>query len=252
MWHHCMRYLIWPPQSSAADETMTAIRPSFFNHLDDFIDRLYGASPRPPTYLCGALRKSEMRLLVRLFTENRPSRSLEWGLGSDISAAAFGEARRLLGLEGMHVVLDPFQQETSGGWGLRCLEEFEMMNFVTYSPLTSEEYLMNARKCGAKFDFIFIDGAHDTAHKMMDAYMSLEVLADNGVICFHDSFFRSTASAISYLVSERGFGFLPLEGEPVLKRHLRAVKHAPQLGWRFSCTLAPSVHYSIAALCKRK
>ena len=193
-----------------------------------------------------------MKLLTRLFLAHRPNRSLEWGLGSGISAAAFGEARRLLGLEGLHVVLDPFQQETSGGWGLRCLKEFGMTKFVSFSPLTSEEYLTNARRCGDKFDFIFIDGAHDTAHKMMDAYLSLEVFADNGIICFHDSFFRSTASAITYLVKERGFKFLPLGGEPALKRLLRSVKHLPRMGWCFSCTEAPFIHYSIAALCKRQ
>jgi predicted O-methyltransferase YrrM len=230
---------------------MTAIENSLINYLDGFVDRLYSAGPRPPTYLCGALRKSEMRLLVRLFLANEPSRSLEWGLGSGISAAAFGEARRLLGLESRHVVLDPFQQEISGGWGLRCLEEFHMMDAVTFSPLTSEEFLMNARKSGVKFDFIFIDGAHDMEHKMTDAFMSAEVLADNGLICFHDSFFRSTASAITYLVDEHGFELMPLDGEPALNRLLRAVKHSPEMGWRFSSTLAPFVHYSIAALRQR-
>ena len=90
---------------------MTSIESSVVDHMDDFVDRLYGAGPRPSTYLCGALRKPEMKILMRLYLESRPSRSLEWGLGSGISAAAFGEARRLLGLEGMHVVLDPFQQE---------------------------------------------------------------------------------------------------------------------------------------------
>lgn len=227
------------------------IQSSILNHMDDFIDRLYSARPRPPTYLCGALRRFELKLLVRFFLKNRPSRSLEWGLGSGISAAALGEARRLLGLEGMHVVLDPSQQEISGGWGLRCLEEFDMMDFVTFLPLTSEEYLMNARECGAKFDFIFVDGAHDLTHKMMDAKRSIEILSNEGVICFHDSFFDSTASAISYLVNDRGFEFVPLEGEPAFRRLLRAAKHSRRMGWQFSCTLAPLIHYSIAALCRR-
>jgi predicted O-methyltransferase YrrM len=230
---------------------MTVIEPSVVNYLNDFVDRLYGAAPRPANYLRGALRKPEMKILVRFFLERRPTRSLEWGLGSGISAAAFGEARRLLGLDGTHVVLDPFQQEVSEGWGLRCLKEFDIMNFVTFLPMTSEEYLMNARKCGDKFDFIFIDGAHDLAHKIIDAYMALEVLDDKGIICFHDSFFHSTSSAIAYLVDERGLEFMPLEGEPVVKRLLRAAKHAPRMGWKFSCTLAPLVHYSIAALRKR-
>jgi predicted O-methyltransferase YrrM len=220
-------------------------------HLDDFVDRLYSAGPRPPKYLCGALRKPEMKILVRLFLASRPSRSLEWGLGTGISAAAFSEARRLLGLKDRHIVLDPFQQEVSGGWGLRCLEQFDMRNFVTFSPMTSEEYLTNARECGAEFDFIFVDGAHDMTHKMMDADMSSEVLADNGVICFHDSFLRSTASALTYLSDGRGFEFMPLEGESVFKRLVRAAKHSPRMGWRYSCTVAPSVHYSLAALCKR-
>jgi predicted O-methyltransferase YrrM len=243
-------FVMSPTLSKAARQTMIALKPSMINHMNNFVDRLY-ATPRPPTYLCGALRKPEMKLLLRLFLQTAPSKSLEWGLGSGISAAAFGEARRLLQLDGTHIVLDPFQQEVSGGWGLRCLREFGMMDYVVFSQRASEEYLADARKCGIKFDFIFIDGAHDMEHKMMDACMSLEVLADKGVICFHDSFFRSTASAITHLVDEGGLELLILEGEPVLKRVLRAVKHSPSLGWRFTCTQAPFIHYSIAALCKR-
>jgi hypothetical protein len=106
-----MTSVFWTNLSEAAPEAMTVLEPSMIHHMDDFVDRLYAAGPRPPTYLCGAVRKREMKLLLRLFLQIAPSRSLEWGLGSGISAAAFGEARRLLGLVGSHIVLDPFQQE---------------------------------------------------------------------------------------------------------------------------------------------
>jgi predicted O-methyltransferase YrrM len=222
------------------------------SYLDDFVDRLYSARPRPPTYLCGALRKPEMKILMRLFLRKRPRRSLEWGLGSGISAAAFGEARRLLNLQGRHIVLDPFQQEICGGWGLRCLEEFNVTRFVEFLPVKSGDYLSSAIKSDENFDFIFIDGDHEVDSKMIDAKLSLDVLANDGIVCFHDSFFSSTASAITYLTEEHGLEFLPLEGELVLKRLLRALKHSPRMGWRFSSMLAPSVHYSLAALCKRQ
>ena len=136
---------------------MTSMKSSVVDHMDDFVDRLYGAGPRPSTYLCGALRKPEMKIVMRLYLESRPSRSLEWGLGSGISAAAFGEARRLLGLEGMHVYLILSNKKSvevgaSDAWRNR------MMDSVAFSPMTSEQYLTDARKCGTKFDFMFIDG----------------------------------------------------------------------------------------------
>ena len=173
--------------------------------IDAFIDRLYAAEPRPATYLSGAIRKHEIKLLVQLYLSSKPASSVEWGLGSGISASAFSYARRYLGLSKQHVALDPFQEKFSGGWGFKCLDEFQTRELIEFHPITSEEYLVRCRGEGLKFDFAFIDGAHDIGHKLADATLIADVMTEGGIVSFHDSMFRSTSLAISYLVEDRGF-----------------------------------------------
>jgi hypothetical protein len=220
--------------------------------IEAFIDRLYNADSRPPNYLSGAVRKHEIKLLVRLFLRHRPSHSVEWGLGSGISASAFSYARSFLGLSNQHVVLDPFQVECAGGWGLKCLEEFQRRQFVDFLPISSEEFLVQSRKQGRKFDFAFIDGAHDVGHKLADACLVADVISEGGMVSFHDSFFRSSSLAIKYLVEDRGFELMDVNCESVLKRRLRGVKHVWKVGISYAIKCAPKVNFAVSVLIKRQ
>jgi len=157
-----------------------------------------------------------------------------------------------MGIQDPHVALDPFQYQTSGDWGLRCISEFNVSDAVAYHPITSERYLVDARDSKKEHDFIFIDGAHDTGHKVADALLAADVLAPTGVICFHDSFFSSTAIAIRYLIKERGFELIDVPVESKLKRRLRGVKHLRRLGAFHAFHVAPKVNFSVSILRRRQ
>lgn len=236
-----------PSTFSGRNNLSTGLPPD----IDAFIDRLYAATPRPPTYLSGAVRKYEIKLLVKLFLDHAPANSVEWGLGSGISASAFSYARNHLGLSNQHVALDPFQEKFSGGWGFKCLEEFQTRSSIEFHPTTSEEFLVQCRKEGRTFDFAFIDGAHDVGHKLADACLIADVLSPGGIVSFHDSHFRSTALAIRYLVEERGFELAPINCEPVLKRRLRGLKHMWNLGAGYAIHYSPRVNFAVSVLVKK-
>jgi predicted O-methyltransferase YrrM len=215
-----------------------------------FVHQLYHDVDRPEHYFSGAVREHEMILLAQIYFNHPPERSLEWGLGSGISAASFAFVRQVLQLGGKHIALDPFQEEISRGWGLRCLDESGQADNVSFHATTSEHFLVAASQRGEAFDFVFIDGAHDMGHKLTDACLANEVTSPGGLICFHDSFFDSTATAVQYLIKEAGFSLLNTGYESRLRRYLRSAKHARRLGWRYAWNCGPLIDYSVSVLRK--
>ncbi|MEQ1752316.1 MAG: class I SAM-dependent methyltransferase [Prosthecobacter sp.] len=212
--------------------------------------RLFESLIRDRSLLGGAVRPPELDLLARVYKTIRPARSLEWGLGTGVSAAALGLMRQGLGLEGCHRTLDPFQEKFCDNQGLKCLAEFRTEDCVTFQPLTAEEFLIQARNQKVSYNFIFIDGWHGTGNKLMDACLAESVLAPGGVIAFHDSFIKPTSLALQFLKEEQGMRLLETGTENRLKRRLRALKHAHRLGFKYSLHYAPKIDYSLSFLVK--
>ena len=213
-------------------------------------DRLFEALLRDAGMYGGAIRPWELELLVRVFKTVRPRRSIEWGLGSGVSAAALGSLRKELGLPGKHIAMDPFQKECCDDQGLRCLAAFDTDESVEFHPVFAEDFLVGARARGEKFDFIFVDGCHDTGHKLMDACLGDSVLNPGGTIAFHDSFFWCTSVALRFLVEERGYELVETGVEASLRRRLRGLKHARRLGWKYAFSFAPRIDFSLSFLRK--
>jgi predicted O-methyltransferase YrrM len=196
------------------------------------------------------IRRHELDLLVSVYRAARPKRSLEWGLGSGISAVALGKARQALGLPGRHIALDPLQPKF-GNRGVNCIETNGATDCVEFQPLTSEEYLVQARNRGDSFDFVFIDGEHSIGQKLTDAFLTKYVLAPGATVCFHDSFHTSTSLALAYLVESCGLQLYETGEEAPLRRRLRGLKHAPRLGFRYATRYAPRIDYALSVLQKR-
>jgi predicted O-methyltransferase YrrM len=217
----------------------------------NFHDSLYTGHVTQNDLLGAAIRRYELDLLVSVYKAVRPRRSIEWGLGTGISAVALGKARQELGLPGKHVALDPLQSHFSNR-GVECIEENGALDCVDFQPVTSEEYLVQARQRGETFDFVFIDGAHDVGQKLTDACLTSGVLSPGAIVCFHDSFFVSTSLALSYLVEHCGLVLHETGDEVPLRRRLRGIKHARRLGLRYSLRYAPRIDYSLSVLQRRK
>ena len=214
-------------------------------------DQLYNGRIARENKLGGAIRRNELDLLVSVYKAVKPRRSIEWGLGTGISAVALGKARQELGLPGRHIALDPLQADFEN-CGLTCIEETGAVDCVDFQPVTSEEYLVQARQRGESFDFVFIDGAHNVGQKLTDACLTSGVLSPGAIVCFHDSFFVSTSLALSYLVEHCGLVLHETGDEVPLRRRLRGIKHARRLGLRYSLRYAPRIDYSLSVLQKRK
>lgn len=217
----------------------------------NFHDSLYQGQVTQNDSLGAAIRRYELDLLVSVYKAVRPRRSIEWGLGTGISAVALGKTRKELGLPGKHVALDPLQSHFSNR-GVDCIEENGALDCVDFQPVTSEEYLVQARQRGETFDFVFIDGAHDVGQKLTDACLTNGVLSPGAIVCFHDSFFTSTSLALAYLVEHCGLELRETGDEIPLRRRLRGIKHARRLGLRYALRYAPRIDYALSVLQKRK
>jgi len=212
--------------------------------------KLYTGCVLDDDWIGGAVRRHELDLLVSVYKAKQPKRSIEWGLGTGISAVALGKTRQALGLLGKHVVLDPLQSEFANR-GVACIEENNALDCVDYHPVASEDYLVQARQRGETFDFVFIDGAHDVGHKLTDACLTSSVLSPGAVVCFHDSFFTSTSLALTYLVEHCGLQLHETGVEVPIRRRLRGIKHASRLGLRYALHYAPRIDFALSVLQKR-
>lgn len=226
---------------------------SQLDHLSDdqlhLHEKLYQGKVSEGDQLGTAVRRWELDLLVGTYQRARPRRSVEWGLGTGISAVAIGKARKRLGLPGKHIALDPFQSHYQN-LGVACIEDNEATDCVDFLPVTSEEFLIQARQRGEQFDFVFIDGAHDVGHKLTDASLTKDVLAPGAFVCFHDSFHTSTSLALAFLIEHCGLELMETGKEVPLKRRLRGIKHAPRLGWHYGLRYAPKIDFALSVLRK--
>ncbi|HWY51300.1 MAG TPA: class I SAM-dependent methyltransferase [Chthoniobacterales bacterium] len=198
-----------------------------------------------------SLRHDEALMLASLTCHLRPKRSLEIGLAEGGSCVAICAARRDCGILEPHLVLDPFQETLTGGAGLLELERLGLRNLVDWLPERSEDYLHEAvRRNESSLDFAFVDGGHQVGQKLTDAFYLDKVLRPGGVIAFHDGLLISTATAVYFLVKERGYSIVPLPPDGSCRRLLRGAKHGLRLGWWYSTQVIPAMCRSLVAVRK--
>jgi predicted O-methyltransferase YrrM len=195
-----------------------------------------------------ALTESEARLLAQLVLTFAPGRSLEVGLAGASSCVAIAAARRHIGLSEKHIALDPFQQTSSGSLGLLEIERAGLADYVSWFPERSENYLGAAAASGEKFDFAFVDGAHDTGQTVTDAFYIHRILNPGGLVAFHDSSLFSTGAAVYYLVLECGYSVLPLPADSAIKRIGRSLHYVTSVGPWYARHVAPKLHGGLVAL----
>lgn len=130
-----------------------------------------------------------LAILRNLFLAERPTRTLETGLGFGASALVFGASHReLTGTPAhQHTAIDPHQR---GHWdevALVALENAGLRDYVDFREQSSSIALPQLLAEREKFQLIYVDGSHLFEDVFLDAYFASRLLVERGVLVFDDS-----------------------------------------------------------------
>jgi predicted O-methyltransferase YrrM len=138
---------------------------------------------RFPADIAGWLGREEGEYLAQLAAGKRV---LEVGSYCGRSTVCMAQAAVSL------AAVDPFTgdrtedvRDTLGEFTQNVIR-YDVAEKVTTLRGVSADVLPRLRRDGAEFDLVFIDGAHDRASVELDLELSLPLLAEGGVLAFHD------------------------------------------------------------------
>lgn len=129
-------------------------------------------------------------------------RTIEVGLALGLSALYL--CRAVSERAGRHVAVDPFQQESWGGAGLRTLRDAGAEQIVEVIEEESQLALPGLVAQGREFDFAFIDGDHRFEGVFLDIYYMTRLVRPGGLIVVDDLWMPSVRMAVAYV--ERNLG----------------------------------------------
>lgn len=129
-------------------------------------------------------------------------RTIEVGLALGLSALFLCQAVRERG--GRHVAIDPFQDESWRGVGLRTLSDAGVADIVEVVEEESQLALPRLLSEGREFDFAFIDGDHRFEGVFLDLYYMTRLVQPGGLVVVDDMWMPSVRMAVAYV--ERNLG----------------------------------------------
>jgi predicted O-methyltransferase YrrM len=129
-------------------------------------------------------------------------RTIEVGLALGMSALFLCQA--VLARDGRHVAIDPFQQESWNGAGVRTLREAGVGELVEVIEEESQLALPRLVVEGREFDFAFVDGDHRFEGVFLDLYFMTRLVRPGGLIVVDDMWMPSVRTAVAYV--ERNLG----------------------------------------------
>jgi predicted O-methyltransferase YrrM len=129
-------------------------------------------------------------------------RTIEVGLALGLSALYL--CRAVSERAGRHVAIDPFQQESWGGAGLRTLRDAGAEQIVEVIEEESQLALPRLVAQGSEFDFAFIDGDHRFEGVFLDLYYMTRLVSPGGLIVVDDLWMPSVRMAVAYVESNLG------------------------------------------------
>lgn len=132
----------------------------------------------------------------------RAERTIEVGLALGLSALFLCEAVMQRG--GRHVAVDPFQQQSWNGAGLRTLREAGVEHLVEVIEEESQIALPRLVSEGREFDFAFVDGDHRFEGVFLDLYFMSRLVKPGGVVVVDDMWMPSVRTAVAYMESNLG------------------------------------------------
>jgi predicted O-methyltransferase YrrM len=129
-------------------------------------------------------------------------RTIEVGLALGLSTLFMCEA--VLQRGGRHVAIDPFQQESWQGAGLRTLREAGVEEVVEVIEEESQLALPRLLAEGRRFDFGFVDGDHRFEGVFVDLYFMTRLVEPGRLVVVDDMWMPSVRTAVAYV--ERNLG----------------------------------------------
>ncbi|MGH2782380.1 MAG: class I SAM-dependent methyltransferase, partial [Thermoleophilaceae bacterium] len=100
---------------------------------------------------------------------------------------------------GSHVAIDPFQQESWNGAGLRTLREAGVADLVEVIEEESQLALPRLVSEGREFDFAFVDGDHRFEGVFLDLYFMARLVKPGGLVVVDDMWMPSVRTAVAYM-----------------------------------------------------
>jgi predicted O-methyltransferase YrrM len=143
---------------------------------------------------------NNLRIITTLM-KAKPLRTLETGLASGGSALAFTDSHRRNGAipSRQHVAIDPLQESLFANEGLRNIDRAGLSGYLDFRREIAALAMADLLRSGEKFDLIYLDGSHFFDEVLLDAYYSIRLLNDGGILLFDDSTIPDVAKVIRYL-----------------------------------------------------
>lgn len=124
-------------------------------------------------------------------------RTIEVGLALGLSALFLCQAALELG--GRHVAIDPFQEASWNGAGLRTLSDAGVADVVEVIEEESQLALPRLLARGREFDLAFIDGDHRFEGVFLDLYYMTRLVKPGGLVVVDDMWMPSVRMAVAYV-----------------------------------------------------
>jgi predicted O-methyltransferase YrrM len=181
--------------------------------LNEYLDRVYhegavvdrrgeriGLSPH-------SVEREQGEALRDLAAAEGASQTIEVGLALGMSALFLCQA--VLERGGRHVAIDPYQEESWSGAGLRTLREAGVDDRVEVIEEESQLALPRLIQDGREFDFAFVDGDHRFEGVFLDLYFMTRLVRPGGVVVVDDMWMPAVRLAVAYVERNLGATLLP-------------------------------------------
>jgi predicted O-methyltransferase YrrM len=176
--------------------------------LEEFVDEAYRRGSVPdetgaPVSLVPHSVEAQLGAALRDLAIGRGAqRTIEVGLALGMSALFLCQAVLVRG--GRHVAIDPLQQESWSGAGLRTLRDARVDDVVEVIQEESQLALPRLVAEGREFDLAFVDGDHRFEGVFLDLYFMTRLVKASGMIVVDDMWMPSVRTAVAYI--ERNLG----------------------------------------------
>lgn len=173
--------------------------------LQEILDTRAVATPRGETLpLRDEVTQEEGEFLQSLVSDLRPRASLEIGLAFGVSALFICDALAAAG-GGRHTAIDPLQSELWQNAGRYAVERAGHAEMFDLIEEPSELALPRLVAEGRRFDFAFIDGAHQFDQALVDFFYVDRLLKPGGVVAFDDAPLPSVYRVCRYVLANRSY-----------------------------------------------